>query len=460
MAVRPRILKSLGFWGVTLLSASSAMAQSASPQTAPGPGNSAPKKAWKSTTQSPGQGQVGSAQSEGAAGQAAPSQPTMPGATTPEGATGNQIPPANGGATTPPSTAGTSMPPPGAAATPPGAAADAGTGPSLSSGLGGSLSGPSTYFGMVGDPPPISRLFTFRVPTPPPIPAPGKPPTPPGVHPGLGRAVAVLPSIRGFKVSENQSPAPQDRIYFSSNFYDNLNGKVNQRFDSGVSNLQAYRYILGLEKTLLDGRASIGLRLPIDSLSVKSSIPGLGGTTHAAGDLAAIMKYALIQDRDAGRLLSVGLLVSMPTGPSSFAGAHGIRSPHNPALQPFVGFIQSYGDLYFQGFSSVDVPLNPNDVTMMYNDLGMGYYVYRSDDYSRLITAIAPTFETHVNTPLNHRNPYNLNDLAGTYDNVNLTFGTNFQIHRRGLLALAIVEPVTGPRPFHLETLVQFNLRF
>ena len=336
-----------------------------------------------------------------------------------------------------------------------------GAGPSLSSGLGGGASGAASYFGMLGDQPPIGRLFSLRIPTPPPIPNPGRPPLPPPVpRVGNARAVAILPSVRGFKISENQSPQPQDRIYYSFNYYDNLNQQVNQRVNSEINHLKAYRNILGLEKTFLDGRASFGLRLPIDNLSTSSPYPGLGGTTTSAGDLAAILKYALILDRDAGRVLSVGLVTSMPTGPRSFAGARGIRSPHNAALQPFLGFIRSYGDFYIHGFSAIDVPLNPNDVTVLYNDIGMGYYVYRSNDLQQFITAIAPTLELHVNTPLNHRDPYNLKDLAGSYDQVNMTFGTNFQIRKRGLLALAVVEPLTGPRPFRLEAIVQFNYRF
>ncbi len=319
---------------------------------------------------------------------------------------------------------------------------------------------------MLGDGPNPSRLFILarpnRVPQPPPLPDPGVPPVPPTVPRPFGnaRAVAVLPSVRGFKIGENQSPQPQDRIYYSFNYFANLNQEVNERLNSQVDHLKAYRHVFGVEKTFLEGRASVGLRVPIDVLSTTSTFPGFGGTTQAAGDLAAIFKYAVIDDRDAGRLFSVGLLVNTPTGPDSFAASKGIRSPHNAGLQPFIGFIRSYGDLYIHGFSSVDTALNPNDVTIMYNDLGLGYYVYRSTDMTRLITAIAPTFEVHVNTPLNHRNPYDLNDLAGTYDFVNLTFGTNLQIRQRGLLALALVTPVTGPRPFNIETMVQFNLRF
>ena len=336
------------------------------------------------------------------------------------------------------------------------------TSPALSSGLGGGIGGTgSSYFQMLGDQPPIARTLATILPKPPSPPNPNTPPAPPRfARGGAYRAVAVLPSVRGFKIAENQSPAPMDRIYYSFNYYDDLNQQVNRQLGSKIDHLKAYREILGFEKTFLDGRASFGMRLPIDTLSTRSTLPGFGGTTTSTGDLAAIFKYALIDDRDAGRLVSAGLLVSMPTGPRSFAGSNGIRSPHNAALQPFLGFIQSYGDLYFQGFSAIDVPMNPNDVTFYYNDIGAGYYIYRAQDMRQLITAIAPTFEVHINTPLNHRDPYNIRDIAGSYDFVDLTFGTNFQIRKRGWLTLAFVEPVTGPRPFTIEAIVQFNLRF
>ena len=404
--------------------------------------------------------------SQGSAASSTPGQPgNAGGATTP----GNTTPGSSNGTTGDGTSAGT----PGAGATPgagttPGAgaggASDAiGTAPA--SGLGGGPSGNSgSLFGnMLGDQPPLSVYHVFQtrppgVPKPPGIP--GVPILPPQVNGNNRRAVAVIPSVRGFKIADNQSPQPQDRIYSSFNYYDNLNYQVNSRLNTPVSDFQVYRYIIGFEKTVLNGQGSVGMRLPIDNLSTNSRIPGLGGTSTSTGDLAAIFKYALINDPAAGRILSVGTVVSMPTGPNSFAGAKGFRSAHNTALQPYVGFLRSFGDFYVQGFSSVDVPFSPHDVTIFYNDVGVGYYVYRAENLDQLITAIAPTVELHVNTPLNHTNPYITSDRAGSYDIVDFTFGTNFQIRRKGLLSLGINEPVTGPRPYRIEAIAQFNLRF
>src|SRR5947199_364940 len=80
---------------------------------------------------------------------------------------------------------------------------------------------------------------------------------------------ALAPSVRGFKISENQSPQPQDRFFYTFNYYYNLNSAVDRRFDTPINDLRAYREILGFEKTFDQGRASIGLRMPIDTLFAK-----------------------------------------------------------------------------------------------------------------------------------------------------------------------------------------------
>ena len=84
----------------------------------------------------------------------------------------------------------------------------------------------------------------------------------------------------------------------------------------------------------------------------------------------------------------------------------------------------------------------------------------RSQAFGRLLTAIVPTFEVHVNTPLNHRGAFSLGDPAATPDVVDLTTGTIFELNRRSTLSVGLVTPVTGPKPFNLEALVQFNLSF
>ena len=79
---------------------------------------------------------------------------------------------------------------------------------------------------------------------------------------------------------------------------------------------------------------------------------------------------------------------------------------------------------------------DPHDVTLLYNDIGVGYFVYRDADPDALVSSVAPTFETHVNVPLNHRGAFRFNDPAGTADVVDLTYGVNVLFRRRTLLPL------------------------
>ena len=73
---------------------------------------------------------------------------------------------------------------------------------------------------------------------------------------------------------------------------------------------------------------------------------------------------------------------------------------------------------------------------------------------------MVPTFESHINSPLNHHGFDNPNEPAGTPNVVNLTAGLSLEFYRNSLLTLGFVTPVTGPRPFSYEALVLFNFRF
>jgi hypothetical protein len=270
--------------------------------------------------------------------------------------------------------------------------------------------------------------------------------------------------VRAFKITDNQSPQPQDRVFFSFNYFDNINARLNRDFEAPVKDLQVYREVFGLEKTFDQGYGSIGLRFPLNTLSASSALEGnfkkQGGTSTSVGDLTVFSKYVLKVDPATGSLVSAGLAITPPTGPNNFAGAHFVSNVHSTSIQPFLGYILNRGNFYLQGFCALDTPTSVRDVTLIYNDIGIGYFLMRDPNPDRFLTAVAPTFEVHVNTPLTHRDAFNANDPAGTADSVNFTYGINTEFFRRGILSFGLVTPVTGPRPFDLEALVLFNIRF
>ena len=257
---------------------------------------------------------------------------------------------------------------------------------------------------------------------------------------------------------------PQDRVYFTFNYFDNLNAALNRRFEAPVDNLRAYRYIFGLEKTFDQGNGSIGIQLPLDTLTADSTITGNfvkpGGTSNALNNLTVFTKYILKKDPKTGSLISAGLAVTPATGPDSFAGANYLVGVNDTTVQPFVGYLWRRDRFYLHGFTALDVPTSIRDVTMVYNDIGIGYYAYRNPDPAGILMALVPTFEIHVNDSLTHRDWTNQLDLTGTADVVNLTYGINAMIGENSVFTFGVVTPVTGPRPFDYELVALINFRF
>jgi hypothetical protein len=271
-----------------------------------------------------------------------------------------------------------------------------------------------------------------------------------------------------FKIAENESPLPQDRVFLTYNFYDNVHGPasglphavtVNTTVNGlpatittqipGVSqpNLNVNRGVVGFEKTFLGGDASFELRAPMIDQEGDPLSP-----TNALGDLTMILKYALWRN-DAGSCVSLGLGLTAPTGPE-FATINGDFSSF--LLQPFVGYRWSADRYFVQGFSSLVIPTNTQDPTLLFNDLGVGYMLYRAAG-DRPLSFVAPTIEAHLTTPLDHRS---VTDAVVVPDLLVLTGGVQLGLFRRATLNLGAATPITGPRLFNVEAIGHLNIRF
>src|SRR5262249_28172622 len=164
---------------------------------------------------------------------------------------------------------------------------------------------------------------------------------------------------------------------------DNVGAAINQRLGIDLRGGEVYRETFGLEKTFLDSSASVGLRLPLNTLYAASNTPGLGGTNTDVGDLSAILKYAFWHDPKNRGLFSAGLAVTAPTGPSHFAGSS-LPLTRDTILQPFLGYIWTADRWFVHGFSGVEVPTDSRDVTLLFNSVGVGYTYMRRCAEERL----------------------------------------------------------------------------
>lgn len=265
-------------------------------------------------------------------------------------------------------------------------------------------------------------------------------------------------TLRGaFKIGENESPRPVDRVYVTYNFFNDVNHALRV---PGLAVANVHRQTFGVEKTFLDGDASIGFRLPLLQLTGPSDID-----RSTVGDLSMILKFALINNPldvapdgtfIGGEVLSTGLVVTVPTGG---AAAFSAQQPeiHPTMIQPFIGGIGTFRRTYAQFFTSLAVPTDGRDTTYFFNSLQFGYQLYRNPD-ARFVRSVTPLVEMQVSSPLNNRGIYKL--PIGAYDIVGFTGGATLGLGSRSALNIGTNVPVTGPRPYAMEAMFHLNVRY
>jgi hypothetical protein len=259
----------------------------------------------------------------------------------------------------------------------------------------------------------------------------------------------------GIKPGENESPRPIDRFFYQYTFYGNVDVRTPQAPDAPP--LQLNRHIIGFEKTFLDGDASIGLRLPF--LSYGGDI---GYEARVLADMTIVTKYAFVNNRETQNVGSGGLLITVPSGGTAtfFDGLTGLRDQVQERffavfLTPWAGYVYNFSDrLYFHGFHSITIPTDSRETFFISNDVAFGYWL-RRDATEMIVRSIVPTFEVHVNTPLNNRGPDPMR--AELSDTLTLTCGCYF-ILSHGILGGAVGIPVIGEAG--IEALATYTLRF
>lgn len=301
--------------------------------------------------------------------------------------------------------------------------------------------------------------------------------------------LAAVPDLAfgDFKVAENESPIPRDRVFAYYEHYAGALGVVEGSTLStaglpGAGNGQpfpplaisgntirfdVYSEVIGFEKTFFDGQASVEVRMPFfqtgGNVPVSASGASVSGPDQLTagfnttldsesnvGDLTVVFKYAPYLNRDTGSAVAVGLAVTMPTGPT-IPTAEG--NDNCWLFQPYIGFVWNINpNWYVEGFSSVAIPTNSNTDLVLFEDIGVGYWLYRS---TGLLTGIIPTVELHANLAPNDHDciGYNTNEI-------DITAGIHTILNQRAILTLGASIPVTGPLPYTFEGIIELNYLF
>jgi hypothetical protein len=302
------------------------------------------------------------------------------------------------------------------------------------------------------------------------------------------RTLSVLP--QRIKIAEGESPAPQTRVFYDFNYYNNVDKSLfvgrGTPFNPApllFHNVALYAHTLGGEYAFLNGDASLGVRVPINSINASPQPGALAAPTSftpvfnpatgtfstptgvpvgdfsdsSIGDVSVIFKYVLCRDCATGSLVSGGVDLTFPFGQVDPKGVDPDINT-NLVVQPYLAFILNRGNFFVQGFSSLALRTTRTDQMIWFNDLGVGYYLFREQcpEHSRMITAVAPTIEVHANDPLYQSSLF----LTGLTDVIDLTVGATVELWGRATLAVGANTPLTAPRTYDFELIAQLNWRF
>lgn len=308
-------------------------------------------------------------------------------------------------------------------------------------------------------------------------------------------SIPIAGGDRRFKISENMSPLPRDRVFYTFNGFQQAARTVEGR------EIDVNRHTLGGEKTFWDATGSVEVRMPIlQGLSAVQSVDNdlYNDDRVEFGNVTIIPKF-IISDGPS-YIFSAGLGINLPTASdTSDTSPGGSVQPIQPLLNirnqavhlsPFLGLLLLPDDsTYVISYVQADFDTYGNTVTdgfggylgryqdqnLLHFDVAVGRFLYR--DYDTRLTGIAAQIELHYTTTMQDtdqilyfQQPIVTNSF-NRLDLLTLTTGVNFQFWNTSWLTIGCAVPLRGAyqdrltglnpeRPFDAELQVLFNRYF
>jgi hypothetical protein len=280
------------------------------------------------------------------------------------------------------------------------------------------------------------------------------------------------------KMSEDTSPIPRDRLIFD---YDYFNGAT-----LTPGGIDVHRIVVGFEKTFLDGRASIEVRLPFASTLDSTSTLGMESRNMELGDLRITPRLLAYSSETVN--VGAGLGIYLPTAADTRVrnpdGSDLVRfSNDSVTLSPYIGVLLTPNDrLFSQEWVSVDFDTagsavsgnvdgngvqnlgryrNGNQLNL---DAQVGYWLINPQDNNPRLRGLAPFVELHYGSNTSNPSTLQLGDLqiggGNRGDELNLTAGVMFQFGNRLNLQVGASAPVINSDSRNFNWQIGFRLNW
>ncbi|MEM9352093.1 MAG: hypothetical protein AAGA92_03690 [Planctomycetota bacterium] len=254
------------------------------------------------------------------------------------------------------------------------------------------------------------------------------------------------------RMQDNNSPLPQDRVFFDYNFFYNV------PLTSAGTNVN--RFTPGAEKTFLDGMASAEIRVPmgltLDS-QVSTDLPA-NVDSYEFGNLTVATKFLLTSNDELA--VAAGLGVSIPTADDIEIGLSdgtALVSIDNDSVHilPYLAFLYlpRGGNCFLQSFLTLDIDANGTPVAANVNGTGLesigvwndqnlitwsvsgGTFLYENFSRNASLKRVAWSGEIHWTETLNDADSavsgsYIVGDPNAELSLVNATFGLHTTVEQ------------------------------
>ena len=288
------------------------------------------------------------------------------------------------------------------------------------------------------------------------------------------------PAGGGF-VGRNQffdygSALTQDRVFFVYDHIGDVRG-LGSRFDVN-------RYLFGVERSFLDGRASIDVRVPFAGTVNNSQVLGQSLSTGEAefGNVGFALKWQAV--RTSTLAVCAGLGFSTPTASDTrlVAGGTPLVAIENQAwlLQPLIGVAYAPGGSFYSQFAAqfdFDPVGNPvlvsngvgglrrigklHDSNYAFLNGSVGWWLTQSETANG-IRGVALQGDLHYDTSMGSRDVarsgnVSVSDQNGNFHSLNATVGTYYRHNGRSELGVGVSLPLDGF--YDWSVMAQVNLR-
>lgn len=282
-------------------------------------------------------------------------------------------------------------------------------------------------------------------------------------------------ATRRVKIAENFSPEVRDRAYMNYSYFNNTFG--------GLGDVN--RWVLGLEKILVDDMVSVEFRLPMaTTLGSRQDINSPGARNYELGNLTTIAKVVML--RDERSIWTAGMGVTAPLADDSrlMQGNQTLLRIRNEAvnLLPFAAVLKRLNeDVIVQLYTQIDIDVNGNEIsgdltggplpvlgrlrdsTLLHIDASYHHTLLRQSR-REVIREVIGNAELHYTGSLEKAgvvrgNGLTVTDLAERFDIVNATFSSHWVLGDNVVVTPGMSIPLTTGmnRQFNFEAVLQLN---